>query len=116
MSGCVQCQIYNFYKMLRLVFFILIYLGLLTEAKKRKVSNETFVIERLSNLFGIDKVPVRIFNRSPPQYMLDLYNSITDSGGLLKRDSPYHADVVRSFPDRRKYYYHWCILPRPETK
>lgn len=105
--------------MLRLVFFILIYLGLLTEAKKRKVSNETFVIERLSNLFGIDKIPVRIFNRSPPQYMLDLYNSITDSGGLLKRDSPYHADVVRSFPDRKwtqqmHFYYNVSYLTTGE--
>ncbi|CAC5409587.1 Bone morphogenetic protein 4,Protein decapentaplegic,Bone morphogenetic protein 6,Bone morphogenetic protein 2-A,Growth/differentiation factor 3,Bone morphogenetic protein 2,Univin,Bone morphogenetic protein 3,Protein DVR-1,Derriere protein,Protein 60A,Bone morphogenetic protein 2-B [Mytilus coruscus] len=119
MSGCIQCQISKFYKILRVVFFILLYLGLLTEAKKRKVSNETYVIERLSNLFGIDKVPVRIFNRSPPQYMLDLYNSITDSGGLLKRDSPYHADVVRSFPDRQwtqqmHFYYNISYLTTEE--
>ncbi|XP_061175171.1 bone morphogenetic protein 2-B-like [Saccostrea echinata] len=64
-------------------------------------SNQTEVIQRLSNFFGIDRIPGRIFKRSPPDYMMDLYKSITDSGGLMKRESPYKADVIRSFPDRQ---------------
>lgn len=65
-------------------------------------SNQTEVIQRLSNFFGIDRIPGRIFRKPPPDYMIDLYNSITDSGGLMKRESPYKADVIRSFPDRRE--------------
>jgi len=66
-------------------------------------TNQTQVIQRLSRFFGIDRVPVRVFHKSPPQFMMDLYDSITDSGGLMKRNSPYNADTIRSFPDRRKY-------------
>lgn len=65
-------------------------------------SNQTEAIQRLSNFLGIDRIPGRIFKKPPPDYMIDLYNSITDSGGLMKRESPYKADVIRSFPDRRE--------------
>lgn len=75
-------------------------------------SNQTEVIQRLSNFFGIDRIPGRIFRKPPPDYMIDLYNSITDSGGLMKRESPYKADVIRSFPDRQwnqSMHFHYNI-------
>lgn len=78
-------------------------------------SNQTEVIQRLSNFFGIDRIPGRIFRKPPPDYMMDLYNSITDSGGLMKRESPYKADVIRSFPDRRKYHFR-CICLQFECR
>jgi hypothetical protein len=73
-------------------------------------SNQTAVIQRLSNFFGIDRIPGRIFRKPPPDYMMDLYNSITDSGGLMKREGPYKADVIRSFPDRREYHFRWSFF------
>lgn len=73
-------------------------------------SNQTEVIQRLSNFFGIDRIPGRIFRKPPPDYMIDLYNSITDSGGLMKRESPYKADVIRSFPDRREQSFRYNLF------
>lgn len=92
----------------KLVFVLLMYHVSSGNTIKRKhktdaASNQTEVIERLSKFFGIDNVPGRVFHhKAPPQYMLELYNSMTELGGLMKRAGPYRADVIRSFPDRRK--------------
>lgn len=59
-------------------------------------------IERLSQVFRLDKVPVLRHHRSPPQYMLELYNNVADNDGITKNKSPYGSDVVRGFPDRGK--------------
>lgn len=61
---------------------------------------QTEAIQRLSRVFRIDRVPMRIFNRSPPQYMTELFKNITDRGGLMRMGSPYNANTVRSLPDR----------------
>ncbi|KAL3876227.1 hypothetical protein ACJMK2_034097, partial [Sinanodonta woodiana] len=63
-------------------------------------TNQTDAIERLSQVFGIDRVPVKVFHRSPPQFMIELFKTLTDYGGITKQQSPYNADVIRSFPDR----------------
>lgn len=70
-----------------------------------KRSRPTDAIDRLSKVFGISKIPARIFHRSPPQYMTELYNSITETGGLTTKAGPYNADVVRSFPDKGRSNY-----------
>lgn len=57
-------------------------------------------IERLSQVFRLDKVPVLRHHRSPPQYMVDLYNNVADNDGITKNRSPYGSNVVRGFPDR----------------
>ena len=57
-------------------------------------------MERLSKVFRLDKVPVLRHHRSPPQYMVDLYNNVADNDGITKNRSPYGSDVVRGFPDR----------------
>ncbi|XP_013393347.1 bone morphogenetic protein 7 [Lingula anatina] len=57
--------------------------------------------EKLSQVFGIDPPPIPHHNhRSPPQYMIDLYNAIADTNGITKGMKPFNADVIRSFPDR----------------
>ncbi|KAJ8318691.1 hypothetical protein KUTeg_003782 [Tegillarca granosa] len=118
-------------KVLYLIIYIVIICSIPSYGKKHKLkeisvtnqtnsdTNQTEVIERLSRFFGIDKVPVRVFHKAPPQYMLDLYNSITELGGLMKRDSPYNADVIRSFPDRQwnqqmLFYYNVSYLKDSE--
>ena len=57
-------------------------------------------IERLSEVFGIRKVPRQSYHRSPPQFMMDLYHTLADPTGITKTSSPFDADVVRGFPDR----------------
>ncbi|XP_046361660.1 bone morphogenetic protein 2-like [Haliotis rufescens] len=77
-----------------------------------KRSRPTDAIDRLSKVFGISKIPARIFHRSPPQYMTELYNSITETGGLTTKAGPYNADVVRSFPDKdsvHRMHFHYNV-------
>ena len=71
-----------------------------TDSSNTQVTSEA--IERLSKVFGIDKPPIRIHHRAPPQYMVDLYNSIAYQSGITKHKTPYDADVVRGLPDRGK--------------
>ena len=53
-----------------------------TDSSDTQVTSEA--IERLSKVFGIDKPPIRIHHRAPPQYMVDLYNSIAYQSGITK--------------------------------
>ncbi|CAI9723379.1 morphogenetic 2-like [Octopus vulgaris] len=80
-------------------------------------------LERLSRVFGIRRLPSPD-KVSPhmiaPEYMTQLYQSITDSGGLTKANSPYNADIIRSFPDRdyrhqMHFYYNVSFLERKEN-
>lgn len=63
---------------------------------------ETEAIERLSEVFGIEHAPQHSVRSTPPQFMIELFNDITDSGGLIRKDGPYNASTVVSFPDRGK--------------
>ena len=78
---------------------------LLVNANRRNGEEEeerAEAIERLSQVFRLDKVPVLRHHRSPPQYMVELYNNVADNDGITKNKSPYGSDVVRGFPDRGK--------------
>lgn len=81
--------------------------GRKTKAKKPGVE-ETDAIERLSRVFGMDHVPDHNVRSTPPQFMLELFKDITDSGGLIKKDGPYNASTVVSFPDRGETVY--CLV------
>ncbi len=59
-------------------------------------------LERLSHLFGIDKLPGPAHHRSPPEYMLNLFDKVAYSDGISKEATPHSADVVRGFPDKGK--------------
>lgn len=39
-------------------------------------------------------------NQSPPQFMVELYNTISDPSGVIRGKNPYNAKVVRSFIER----------------
>lgn len=59
-------------------------------------------LNKLMQVFGIRPPSHRERHLFPPQYMLDLYNSIADSSGITKTANPYDANVIRSFPNRGK--------------
>ncbi|GAB1598917.1 bone morphogenetic protein 7 [Argonauta hians] len=86
-------------------------------------NSDVDALERLSRVFGIHQLP-SADKVSPhlvaPEYMTQLYQSITDSGGLTKAKSPYNADIIRSFPDRdyrhqMHFYYNITFLERKEN-
>lgn len=76
-----------------------VYGGKKSKGKKADVE-ETEAIERLSRVFGIEHAPEHNVHSTPPQFMLTLFDDITDSGGLIKKDCPYNASTIVSFPDR----------------
>lgn len=52
-------------------------------------------------IFGLSSIPLdeRPLG-SPPEFMIDLYNTITDSYGVTRARNPYNAHVVRSYMEK----------------
>ncbi|KAG0420881.1 hypothetical protein HPB47_003213 [Ixodes persulcatus] len=57
-------------------------------------------VSRLLQVFGVREPRRRERHQQPPEYMLELYNATTGSGGITRSANPYNANLVRSFPDR----------------
>ena len=70
-----------------------------------------FGVKRVTDYYGQRRPPhfdeetaghsVRLrHHRSPPEYMVHLYDTIAYADGISKTAAPYEADVVRGIPDR----------------
>lgn len=61
-------------------------------------------IKRLLEVFGMEDPPAALVrvHKQPPQYMLDLYNTIADVNGVTKDPTLLEGNTVRSFFDKRK--------------
>lgn len=60
-------------------------------------------LRRLLKVFGIDDPPHSIHHiKQPPQYMIDLYNTIADADGVTKDPNLLEGNTVRSFFDKGK--------------
>nr|AKR76344.1 Admp [Ptychodera flava] len=74
-------------------------------------------IEQLSEVFGIPRRPQhRLEQKSPPQFMMDLYRSVADDSGITKASNPYHANIIRSFPNkgqRSKTFFYFNVSSVP---
>ncbi|XP_030631769.1 anti-dorsalizing morphogenic protein [Chanos chanos] len=59
-------------------------------------------IKRLLEVFGMEDAPVTITrgHKQPPQYMLDLYNTVADVDGVTKDPHLLEGNTVRSFFDK----------------
>lgn len=59
-------------------------------------------IKRLLEVFGMEDPPAVPGHKQPPQYMLDLYNSVADVDGVTKDPYLLEGNTVRSFFDKRE--------------
>lgn len=59
-------------------------------------------IKRLLEVFGMDDPPAVHAYKQPPQYMLDLYNTVADVDGVTKDPYLLEGNTVRSFFDKCK--------------
>ncbi|KAL2744516.1 bone morphogenetic protein 4-like isoform X1 [Vespula maculifrons] len=58
-------------------------------------------LEKLQKIFGIRGQGEKSAHRKiPPQFMMELYNTIADDSGVTRGRNPYNAKVVRSFVER----------------
>ncbi|XP_064626089.1 bone morphogenetic protein 7-like [Lineus longissimus] len=94
-------------------------LGVVLYSTRRDDPLESEAMNRLSQVFGMEKPPIKFHHRAPPQYMVELFNSITDDSGITKTKGPFDADVVRGFPDRARrqqmhFYYNVSYIKNTE--
>lgn len=75
---------------------------LAVENEPKEVRSEA--IRRLLEVFGMEDPPAALGRgqKQPPQYMLDLYNTIADVDGVTKDPTLLEGNTVRSFFDKRK--------------
>lgn len=59
-------------------------------------------IKRLLEVFGMEDPPAIHGHKQPPQYMLDLYNTVADVDGVTKDPNLLEGNTVRSFFDKSK--------------
>ncbi|KAK1790914.1 hypothetical protein P4O66_014756 [Electrophorus voltai] len=59
-------------------------------------------IKRLLEVFGMEDLPASLVrgHKQPPQYMLDLYNTVADVDGVTKDPTVLQGNTVRSFFDK----------------
>lgn len=65
-------------------------------------------IRRLHEVFHVGDLPLNFIpHRTPPQFMLDLFNAVADSNGITRDPKILEGNVVRSFEDRGAYCAFW---------
>ncbi|KAM9718626.1 anti-dorsalizing morphogenic protein [Menidia menidia] len=69
-----------------------------TESESEEVRSAA--IKRLLEVFGMDDPPANHGHKQPPQYMLDLYNTVADVDGVTKDPYLLEGNTVRSFFDK----------------
>ena len=87
--------------------------------------DDAVALEQLTRVFGVGRVPDyydqrrqnfddggedrrpsarhRVYRRSPPEYMVDLYDTIAYTDGISKTAAPYEADIVLGIPDKGRH-------------
>lgn len=100
------------------VFFLMPIIGLVNSRPSLDYSENRFPVEneseevrlaaikRLLEVFGMEDPPASLSrgHKQPPQYMLDLYNTVADVDGVTKDPTLLEGNTVRSFFDKRKLF------------
>lgn len=77
-----------------------------SEGESEKVRSAA--IKRLLEVFGMDDPPAVHGHKQPPQYMLDLYNTVADVDGVTRDPYLLEGNTVRSFFDKCKLFFLLC--------
>ncbi|XP_046738374.1 bone morphogenetic protein 4-like [Diprion similis] len=74
-------------------------------------SQREAALTKLQQMFGIPEPSDRSSrHKIPPQFMLELYNTIADPSGVTRGKNPYNAKVVRSFIERDSSMSHYYLF------
>lgn len=58
------------------------------------------VLKKIQEILGIRNQSENLAHHKVPQFMMELYNTVTDSSGNTQSQNPYNAKLVRSFIER----------------
>lgn len=85
-----------------------------TSAENESEEVRSAAIKRLLEVFGMEDPPAVHGHKQPPQYMLDLYNTVADVDGVTKDPYLLEGNTVRSFFDKCKNRrsVHVCVCYR----
>ncbi|XP_069779063.1 anti-dorsalizing morphogenic protein isoform X1 [Narcine bancroftii] len=78
-------------------------------------------LKRLLEVFGMEDAPQSpVATRQPPQYMLDLYHTVTGADGVTKQPELLLGNTVRSFLDRARnqrleFFFNLSSVAKSET-
>ncbi|XP_028049124.2 bone morphogenetic protein 4 isoform X2 [Monomorium pharaonis] len=78
-------------------------------------------LQKIQETLGIRSQNEDLAHRKvPPQFMMELYNTIADPSGITRGRNPYNARVVRSFVERdpslsRFYFFNISVLETSES-
>ncbi|NP_001288292.1 anti-dorsalizing morphogenic protein precursor [Nasonia vitripennis] len=81
--------------------------GELNELRKQEA------LEKLKEILGIrirGKLKEESRKSVPPQFMMELYNTVTDADGKTRVNNPYNAKVVRSFTEKDSSTSHFYVF------
>uniref|UniRef100_A0A3Q3K3I6 TGF-beta family profile domain-containing protein n=1 Tax=Monopterus albus TaxID=43700 RepID=A0A3Q3K3I6_MONAL len=70
--------------------------------ENESVKVRSAAIKRLLEVFGMEDPPAIHGHKQPPQYMLDLYNTVADVDGVTKDPYLLEGNTVRSFFDKMR--------------
>lgn len=119
--------VYRYLRMdaLIIILFLSNFRSSLQSSSGRRLSslsskNEAVIIDQLSKVFGFEKYPAgrgKVINRnrlqkSLPEYMIELYETVAYQDGISKTANPYDADTVRGIPDKandQQIYYFFNV-------
>ncbi|XP_044137574.1 bone morphogenetic protein 2-like [Bufo gargarizans] len=94
-------------KMLGLVVAVIFLQGCISRPTETTVNIEdpeqvrSEALKRLLKVFGIEDPPHSLHHvKQPPQYMIDLYNTVADADGVTKDPDLLEGNTVRSFFDK----------------
>ncbi|GAV01726.1 hypothetical protein RvY_12387-1 [Ramazzottius varieornatus] len=63
-------------------------------------SSRHFALRGNATQAGLPRPLADSISGRPPQYMLNLYQTITDSNGIMRIPNPYHANLIKSFSNK----------------
>ncbi|XP_011148570.1 bone morphogenetic protein 10-like [Harpegnathos saltator] len=90
------------------------FFGQLNTEENDLASRREEALQKIQEILGIRSQSENLVHRKvPPQFMIELYNTIVDSSGVAQGRNPYNAKVVRSFIERESsslsYFYFFNI-------
>lgn len=105
----VQCRDRERRAMLGTVLLVLALAKTACPSPANVASRRAEALKKLLEVFGMEDPPAPPTHfKQPPQYMVDLFNTVANADGVTKNPDILEGNTVRSFLDKSKGDSLWC--------